>query len=94
MIKTFADCKYRQEDLRTRDEVLSGNDWAAGLCPNSCPLSLRNSDYSRCDHPKAPVTAQPACRLGGEMVGSGLFGSHPFCEALVAAKHCPKHYVR
>jgi hypothetical protein len=90
MIRTFADCPERVEDLKSRDWVLNSYDWKQGLCPNTCPISLRNSDYSRCYNQNSKSGEDiPACRLGGLTVDD-----KGWCEAIVASKRCPRGFVR
>ncbi len=93
LICTFGDCPDRNEYLKTRDEVLAGSDWKSGLCPNTCPMSLRNSDYSKCKNTTILPTTLPACKLGGSPVGT-CFGHIKWCEACVINKKCPRGFVR
>ena len=98
-IYTYWDCPERRERIKTLDEVLEGSDWRSGLCPNTCPLSPRNSDYSECQHPSIIGHEPPkikACRLGGkEITGHMPFRAPIFwCEGIIAMGKCPHGYAR
>jgi hypothetical protein len=47
LIRTFADCSYRIEDILTPDD---GIYYGKGFCR----LGARNTDYSHCGHPDCP----------------------------------------
>lgn len=98
MIKTFADCPYRCEFIKTREEVLYSYDWESGLCPNTCPSSPRNSDYSSCNcSDKDDHLIVPECKHGGtsfSVNGGDEDEQEVWCEALLAMKKCPMGYVR
>jgi hypothetical protein len=78
------------EDIRTIDQVLAGVDWQRGLCPDRCPVSPRNADYSFCNHPDNHGECVRGCRVG---VG-GLSLYSYWCEASVVGGVCPLRFTR
>lgn len=101
-IATYCDCPYRIERILTYKEVVSGTDYITGLCPNRCPSSPRNADYSICNHPSLPrdvfairTPCVIGCRVG---VTEEEAMRHPvsirWCEASVVGGKCPLQFTR
>lgn len=100
MIKTFADCPFRREHILELDEVLKGLDYRRGLCPDRCPVSPRNADYSRCKHPDVKDKRYKHCpafyRLRPDMTPDdyGYSIDATWCEVNTNIKKCPMGYAR
>jgi hypothetical protein len=96
MIKTFADCPFRKEEIRTLEQILKGWDWNNRMCPDRCPVSPRNADYSICLHPKRVKVAQrhcPAYYRDENHSPNGTINTE-WCEVNTAHRICPMGYAR
>lgn len=100
MIKTFADCPHRREDIRPIERVLASFDYTHDICPDRCPVSPRNSDYSTCHHPNLEhkevlhcpsyYKAHPHLKPGHVSYGIDT----RWCEVNTAHRICPMGYAR
>jgi len=95
MINTWINCPYREENIRTRERVIKGVDYQSGLCPERCPMSPRNSDYSNCSHKGIdPFEGVRGCRIGLPRWDSGVSVFAHWCEATVIGGLCPLQFTR
>ena len=88
-IRTFSDCPYRREDIRSRG---FGEEVMVELCPDGNPLHPRCTDYSRCAHPHADDSySGRGCRIGR---GGGDISNLNWCEVFLCDRKCPMGYIR
>lgn len=95
MIQTYWDCPYRKEDIRTTEQVLASYDYNHGMCPERCPQSPRNSDYSICRAPGVSTGDNPkitGCRLSDGTRAPSV--REEYCEARIRAGICFKGFQR
>jgi len=100
MIKTFADCRFRKERIIPIEVVLDSFDYKHNICPDRCPVSPRNSDYSLCQHPnrrRGEVTHCPSYYRAHPELQEGdiSYGIDTrWCEVNTSHRICPMGYAR
>jgi hypothetical protein len=92
LINTYCDCPYRDENIHTLETILHPrSDYSKGLCPDRCPVSPRNADYSLCCYNEfKPHVIVNGCRVGS---GGWSIASY-WCEAAVVSGICPLQFTR